>query len=410
MQMPSSELLAKYADVAIRIGVGLEPGDRLLVHSSVDALEFTRTVVEQAYAAGALNVDVIWSDDGVSRARFEKGGEDSANVVTSINLGRMAAFEAGDKMLYIFANDPNAMAGLDPKAMAQFQRTNMEALEPLSQAQGTLSRAWSVVAAPNPYWAQRVFPDASVDEAIELLWGAIFRACRADQDDPVAAWRTHAADLYDRGKYLTSRGYVGLRYEGPGTDLRLGLPDGAVWMGGNAGSSFVPNLPTEEVFAAPHRMVGEGVVAATKPLSLFGSIVDDFSFEVSEGKIVKATAGVGQDVLDQLLATDDGSVRFGETAMVPMSSAVAKEGLVWSNTLYDENDGCHIAIGRAYPISLAEGVEMSPDELTSAGLNQSSTHVDFVVGSSELNVHGLRDDGSEEPIITGGEWGFTSEG
>jgi aminopeptidase len=408
--MPPTDLLAKYADVAIRVGIGLEPGDRLLVHSSTAAVEFTRTIVEQAYEAGALNVDVIWNDDAVSRARFDKGGESSAGVVTSVNLGRVAAFEAGDKMLYVLANDPNAMAGIDPKLMAQFQHVNMQALEPVYQAQGTLTRAWSIVAAPNPAWAQRVFPDADTDEAIELLWGAIFRACRADQDDPVAAWRAHAADLADRSQYLTGRSYVGLRYEAPGTDLRLGLPEGATWMGGNAGTSFVPNLPTEEVFAAPHRMVGEGIVSATKPLSLFGSIVDELSFEVNEGKIVKATAAVGQDLLDQLLATDEGSMRFGETAMVPMSSAVAREGLVWSNTLYDENDGCHIAIGRAYPVSVKGGVEMSPDELLAAGLNRSTTHVDFVVGSPELNVFGVRGDNSEEPIIGNGEWAFTPGG
>ena len=405
--MPSTDLLAKYADVAIRVGIALEPGDRLLVHSSIDAADFARVVVEQAYDAGAENVDVVWNDDAVSRARFERGGEPASDVVSSTSLGRLAAFEAGDKMLYIFANDPNAMAGLDPGRMARFQHTNMDALEPLYQAQGTLTRPWTIVAAPNPAWATSVFPETSEAEAIELLWSAIFRACRADQPDPVSAWREHAADLEARSRYLTNRGFTGLRYEAPGTDLTLGLPGGARWAGGNAGTGFVPNIPTEEVFAAPHRLIGEGTVAATKPLSLFGTLIEDFVFEVSAGRIVKATARTGQEVLDQLLATDDGSVRFGETAMVPMSSAVAAEKLIWNNTLYDENDGCHIAVGRAYPISIEGGVEMSPDELTEAGLNQSTTHVDFVVGSPELNVYGVGEGGDEEPIILGGEWGFT---
>ncbi len=271
-----------------------------------------------------------------------------------------------------------------------------------------MRRPWSVVAAPTEPWATTVFPDASAAEAVELLWSAIFRACRADQDDPVAAWRLHAADLFARSNYLSARQYTGLRYEAPGTDLRLGLPAGALWMGGNEAGAFVPNIPTEEVFAAPHRLVGEGVVSATKPLSLFGTLVEGFSFEVSGGKIVKATADRGQESLDQLLATDDGSVRFGEAAMVPMSGAVAAEELIWNNMLYDENDGCHIAVGRAYQINVEGGTSMSPDELTEAGLNQSTAHVDFVVGSDELDVFGVLDNGTEEPIITNGEWGFTT--
>jgi len=405
--MPSSDLLAKYADVAISVGIALEPGDRLLVHSSIDAADFARVIVEQAYEAGAKNVDVVWNDDAVSRARFDRGTESASDVVSSTSLGRLAAFEAGDKMLYVFANDPNAMAGMDPGKMAKFQHVNMNALEPLYQAQGTLTRPWTIVAAPNPAWATSVFPDVDQATAIELLWSAIFRACRADQDDPVAAWRAHAADLGARSAYLTARGYTSLRYEAPGTDLRLGLPEGARWAGGNAGTGFVPNIPTEEVFAAPHRLIGEGTVTATKPLSLFGSLIEGFSFEVSEGRIVKGQAATGQDVLDQLLTTDEGSVRFGETAMVPMSSAVAAEELIWNNTLYDENDGCHIAIGRAYPISIDGGVEMTPDELVECGLNQSTTHVDFVVGSPDLNVYGVLESDDEEPIISNGEWGFS---
>lgn len=404
--MPSSDLLAKYADVAIRIGIGLAPGDRLLINSSVDAVELTRILVEQAYEAGAVSVDVLWNDDAVSRARYERGPSAASEVVSSTSLARLSAFEAGDKMLYVYANNPDALAGVDPASIAAFQKVNTAALEPLYRAQGTLERAWSVVAAPNPAWARIVFPEEAPDAAVELLWSAIFRACRADQPDPVGAWQAHIADLNARSSYLTGRSYSGLRYEAPGTDLRLGLPDGARWVGGSDNGPFVPNIPTEEVFAAPHRLVGEGHVTATKPLSLFGNLIEDFSFEVSEGQIVKGTAGSGQDVLDQLLATDEGSVRFGETAMVPMSSAVAAEGLIWNNTLYDENDGCHIAVGRAYAISVDGGTAMSPDELEAAGLNQSTTHVDFVVGSPQLNVYGVLPTGAEEPIITNGEWGF----
>ena len=405
--MPSSDLLSKYAEVAVRVGVGLEPGQRLLIRSSVEVVEFTRHLVDAAYLAGASNVDVMWSDDHISRSRFEHGPPEAADVVTTGSRAAMAAFEAGDQFLYVSANDPDALAGIDPALVAGFQRTNQAAVEPLTRAQGSLQRQWSVVAAPNPAWATSVFGDADENEAIERLWSSIFRACRVDQDDPVAAWQAHVADLDARSRYLTSRAYTSLRYEGPGTDLTLGLPDETIWIGGNGGGSFVPNIPTEEVFCGPHRMKGDGVVTATKPLSLFGNLVEDFSFRVEDGRIVEASAAKGQGVLDQLLATDEGSVRFGECAMVPMSSAVAAERLVWNNTLYDENDGCHIAVGRAYPINIEGGPEKSVDELTEAGLNMSTTHVDFVVGSAELNVFGLTADGTEEPIISNGEWGFT---
>lgn len=404
--MPSTDLLSKYAEVAVRVGVGLETGQRLLIRSSVEVVEFTRHLVDAAYRAGASNVDVMWSDDHISRSRFEHGRPEAAEVVTTASRAAMAAFEAGDQFLYVSANDPDALAGIDPALIAGFQRTNQAAVEPLTRAQGTLQRQWSVVAAPNPAWARSVFGDTDEQEAIERLWSAIFRACRVDQDDPVAAWHAHVSDLNARSRYLTSRSYTSLRYEAPGTDLLLGVPEGTIWIGGSGGGSFVPNIPTEEVFCGPHRLKGDGVVAATKPLSLFGNLIEDFSFEVADGRIVEATAAKGQEVLDQLLATDEGSMRFGECAMVPMSSAVAAEGLVWNNTLYDENDGCHIAVGRAYPINIQGGPEMTLEELTEAGLNMSTTHVDFVVGSAELNVFGVTADGSEEPIISYGEWGF----
>lgn len=406
MELPAAELLSKYAEIAIRVGVNLAPGDRLLIHSSTEAIDFTRILVERAYGAGAVNVDVFWSDEAVSRARFTHGPAAAAESISTASRARLAAFEAGDLMLYVDARDPGALAGLDASRIAAHEKVNREALMPLMAAQGRLETNWSVVAAPSAAWAAKVFPDQPIPEAIESLWAAIFRACRVDTDDPVAAWRHHVASLNARADHLTGREYAALRYHAPGTDLRLGLPENAVWKGGSGGSPFVPNIPTEEVFAAPHRVRGEGVVAATKPLSLFGQLVEGFSFEVSEGRIVAAQASRGQEVLDQLLAVDEGSARFGEVAMVPMSSAVAAERLIWNNTLYDENDGCHIAVGRAYPISIDGGADMSPDELTAAGLNVSSTHVDFVVGSDQLDVFGIRDGGGEEAIITSGEWGF----
>jgi len=408
--MPSEEMLGKYADVAIQIGVGLEEGDRLFIRSSVDAIEFTRILVERAYDAGAVNVDVLWKDDAISVARFSHGSVEASKVVSTGAAANLRAYEMGDLFLTVYAEDPNAMAGQDVSRIGEFQRVNAEYLESLANAFGSLEHQWSIVAAPTPSWAQSVFPEMEATEAQELLWESIFRACRADSDDPVAEWNRHLSMLVRRRDYLSAREYVGLRYVGPGTDLRLGLPDDAVWQGGNGhtpdGRPFAPNIPTEEVFVSPHMMKADGVVKATKPLSLFGNLVDDFSFELANGEIVGAQAGVGQAILDELLETDEGSRRFGEAAMVPMSSAVAAEGLVWNNTLYDENDGCHIAIGRSYPTTVKGGAEMNPEQRLDAGLNFSNVHVDFVVGSPDLTVFGVLADGGEEPVIESGEWAF----
>lgn len=408
--MPSIELLARYAEIAVRVGVGVRRGDRLVVRSSVQAVDLTRLVVERAYAAGAVSVDVLWTDEDVRRARFTKGSAEASEVVSSLARFNMAAFEAGDHFLTVVAEDPDALAGLDVAQVGGFQRLNAEFLEPMSLAMAKLARPWSIIAAPTPAWAAKVFPDIGAEEAVEKLWTSVFRACRVNTENPVAEWERHLAELATRSEYLTSKRYNSLRYEAPGTDLVLGLPEKARWQGGARMSPdaarFAPNIPCEEVFTAPHRLQADGTVTATKPLSLFGNLVDEFSFEVRNGTIVNATAARGQDVLDQLLATDDGSTRFGEAAMVPISGAVAAEGLVWNNTLYDENDGCHIAIGRAYPTSLEGGTVMSPEDRLEAGLNHSTTHVDFVVGSEELTVYGVHADGGEEPIIAGGEWAF----
>lgn len=408
--MPTDELLTKYADVAVRVGIGLDPGDRLLVRSSVAALDLTRLIVERAYEAGAANVDVLWSDDVTSRARFSHGSAEASKVVSSGASFLLHAYESGDLILTVHAGDPAAMAGQDVERVSAFQKKNGEFLEPVLSAMGKLEVNWSVIASATPEWAGLVFPEDDEDSATEKLWSAIFRACRVDAHDPVAEWEKHLRALDMRREHLTSQRFVALRYEAPGTDLVLGLPENARWVGGGvatpAGRGFVPNIPTEEVFTAPHRLRADGRVAATKPLSLFGNIVDEFSLELSEGVITQARAETGQDVLEQLLATDDGSVRLGEAAMVPMSSAVAAEKLVWNNTLYDENDGCHIAIGRAYPTCIDGGTVMSKEDQVEVGLNFSTTHVDFVVGSPELNVHGVRGDRSEEAIIEAGEWAF----
>lgn len=409
--MPSREQLRTYAEVTIQVGLGLEPRDRVLIEIPTALPDLAHDLVDVAYEGGAEDVEVLWLDTAVDRSRFVNGGRAAVETVSGRSRFKALAFESGVSYLRVLAEDPAAMFGIDPDLIGRFTKVNSEVVFAARAGQFAEEEPWTVIAAPVPDWTASVFPDSDLEEATERLWSAIFRACRIDQPDPVSAWTEHLDDLVARRSYLTNRRYVELHYRGPGTDLAVGLPDSVVWLGGGAttstGRRFCPNLPTEEVFTSPHLSKANGRVAATKPLSYFGSMITDFWFELSEGEVVDSGAESGSEVLTRILATDQGSKRFGETAMVPQSGAVAKEDMIWKNMLYDENDACHIALGRSFPTSIDGGADLSPDERTAAGLNQSAIHVDFVVGSPQVNVYGVTADGTEEPIIEKGEWGFT---
>jgi aminopeptidase len=408
--MPSDQLLMKYAEVAVELGLGIETGDRLIVEMESPAMaDFARLIADSAYAAGAENVDVLWLDDYLMKSRFALGDAAAADAVTGHSKLLKAAAETGDFKLRLGAANPELPADVDPAGVSRFDRVNREYAEEYRHKAMSGRLHWCMLGVPTAEWAAVVFPDLEVGEAVEALWGAVLRACRIDRDDPVAAWAEHNAQLRKRAELLTARQFESLRYEGPGTDLKLGLPEQHLWHGGEAQSAlgrvFNPNIPTEEVFTAPHRLRGDGVVKSTKPLILNGVTVEEFVLEVSDGRVEKASASSGQDMLDQVLQQDEGAAYFGEVALVPQSSAVARENLVWRHPLFDENDASHIALGEAFPICVADDAEeKTPEELFEAGLNTSSTHIDFVVGSRELSVFGVHRDGSEEPLLGDGEW------
>lgn len=409
--MPSPELLERYAEVAIGVGINVERGDRVVISAPIQIPDLTRTMVEKAYERGAHSVDVIWTDADIERARFSHGPEEASATISGTSKYRMSGFNDGASYLRIHAVDPTSLAGVEMSRVQEHQRVNGQYLKPHFDAMGALDLPWCVIGAPIPGWNGTVFPDVDEEGATELMWDAIFRACRIDRPDPVEEWHAHLTALNERAEYLSQRRFSELRYLGPGTDLVLGLTDQPLWKGGTvtsaSGRPFAPNIPTEEVFTSPHMMKAEGRVQATKPLSYFGDLIEGFTLEMSEGRVVSAEAERGQEVLDKILDTDEGSIRFGEAAMVPQSGAVAAEGLVWNNALYDENDACHIAIGQSYPTCYDGGPAMSTDERVAVGLNQSSVHVDFVLGSPQLDVFGTYEDGSEEPIMANGEWAFS---
>ena len=404
------DALRKYADLALEVGLALAEGDRLIVGAPIDARDFARVLVDRAYQKGAENVDVVWDDDAVYRSRFVSGSERATGAVTEYSRMFAAATETADCWLRLVATDPARTEGARAEDIARFEAANRAVVKPFREAALTMGIRWSAIGVPTPAWASAVYGDLSPDEAISRLWEALFRVCGIDHEDPIAGWWEHDRHLAERAAALNDWHFASLRYSAPGTDLRVRLPDLHVWEGGAAesqdGTRFEPNLPTEEVFTAPHREGVEGTVSATKPLFLQGKLVEGLSFEVRDGAVVSFEASSGADIVEQTLATDDGSVRFGEVALVPQSSRVARERLIWKHMLFDENDACHIAFGLGYPTSIEGGVEMTLEERTAAGLNTSSVHVDFVVGSDQLDVYGVHADGSERALLLAGEWAF----
>lgn len=410
MTTPSfAERLEAYAELLVKVGVNVQPGQKLLVRASVAAAPLVRRVVDIAYRSGSSYVEVLWGDDAVQRSRFLHGSEGSFGIIPQYRADAMNSLAAeGAASLAILADDPDALAGTLPERFSAYQKAWRPAIRSYSDLAMSDRIPWCVAAAAGPEWARKVFPDLPEAEAVDALWNAIFTATRVLEADPVAAWREHNADLARRKQALNERRYAALRFRAPGTDLRVGLADDHVWDGGGStlpnGVGFVANMPTEEVFTAPHRERVDGVVRASMPLAYNGILIDDFSLEFKDGAVVKATAGKGQAALDDILDTDAGARRLGEVALVPASSPIAKADLLFLETLFDENAACHIALGRGYVNCLQGAQEMTGEERLAHGLNDSLAHVDFMIGSSEMDIDGELPDGTTEPVMRKGEW------
>lgn len=403
--------LQKYADLVVRVGAGLQAGQRLMVRAPVEAAPLVRQIAVSAYQAGARLVDVLWHDDALTLARFNHAPRDSFEEYPTWRAEALTqAAERGDAAISISAADPDLLKDQDPDLVALVQRVSQTHLTPFRRLAMADAFNWSVISLPIPAWAARVFPEAPAAEQVDRLWETIFRVCRIDRPDPVAAWQEHTAELSARRDYLNSRRYVELRYRGPGTDFSLGLPDGHLWAGAHsftqAGLPFIANIPTEEVFTMPHKDRAEGVVTSTRPLSYGGVLIENFSLTFQAGRVMKVTADRGEAVLKKLVETDEGAARLGEVALVPNSSPISQSGLLFYNTLFDENAASHLALGKAYRFSMQNGAQMSDEEFARAGGNDSLTHVDFMVGSAETDIDGITADGVAEPVMRQGEWAF----
>lgn len=401
--------LDAYAELLVKVGVNLQPGQKLLIRTSTTALALTRKVVEVAYRSGSPYVEVLFADDGVTRARFEHAADGTFDIIPQYRADAMNSLAAeGAASLSIVGDDPDMLAGTDPQRYAAYLAAWRPAVKPYMDRSMADAIAWCVAASASPAWARRAFPHMAEEQAVAALWDAIFTATRVDTPDPVAAWRSHAAALKATKDRLNAKRFSAVRFTGPGTDLTVGLADGHVWDGGSssntAGTTFIANLPTEEVFTAPHRARVDGVVRATKPLSYNGTMIDGFWLRFVDGRVVEAHADVGQAALDGILATDEGSRRLGEVALVPASSPIEKAGVLFYETLFDENAACHIALGRAYNSTVAGSLDLSQAEQEARGMNTSLSHVDFMIGSAAVDVDGVHADGASEALLRAGEW------
>jgi aminopeptidase len=408
--------LRRYAELVIRVGLNLQPGQRLLIIGplanggvALDAAPLVRAVSAQAYDAGAPLVEVLWGDESLVTLRYRHAPPESFGQASAWLPGALLEHvQAGHATLSIHANDPDLLQSAPPERVSAIQSATAHAVKPFRDRISKNATNWCVVAAPAASWAARVFPGLPQHEQVARLSAAIARLCRLDAADPIAAWQSHLDGLAARTALLNARRYDALRYRAPGTDLRVGLAAGHIWTGGRSTSAngipFAANLPTEEVFTMPARDRVDGHVRASKPLSYGGTLIEDFRFTFEAGRIMDVSAARGEEVLRQLVATDDGAARLGELALVPHSSPISQTGHLFFSTLFDENAASHLAIGSAYAFTLEGGEAMSAEEFERAGGNRSATHVDFMIGSGELDIDGVLADGTTEPVMRAGEW------
>lgn len=411
MVLPNfDELLDKYAYAIVKTGINVQKGHTVILQTDVDQAPLARLITKKAYELGAKEVIVKWSDDIVNREQFIGTPQDVLTDIPQYKIDESLDMIAkGASRISLRSSDPDALAGVDGEKVAAYQAAVGKALSEQRKATQANKVSWVVAAAAGAKWAAKVFPDlATEEEQVDALWDAIFKAVHMYDADPIATWEQKDVTLNEKADELNKEQFSALHYTAPGTDLTVGLPANHRWEGAGSdnvrGERFMANMPTEEVFTAPDANRVDGVVRSTKPLSYAGTTILDMEFTFKDGKVVNVTAAEGEDVLKRLIATDEGAAHLGEVALVPDPSPISQSGITFYNTLFDENASNHLALGSAYAFSLIGGTEMSEEELKAAGLNRSTVHVDFMIGSKDMDVDGVRADGSTVPIFRNGDW------
>jgi aminopeptidase len=401
--------LDRLAEVAIKVGLRLREGQDLLLTAPAVALPLVRKIAEYAYKAGAGVVTPILSDETVTLARYRYGRESGFDHAAGwLYEGMAKAFSNNTARLAIVGDNPMLLSGEDPVKVARASKANSMAYQPALEKIVNFDTNWNIIAYPSPSWAKQVFPEEPEDVAVGKLADAIFAASRVDRTDALSAWETHNATLRERTDWLNGQRFAALHYTGPSTDLTIGLADGHEWEGGASqarnGIICNANIPTEEVFTTPHCRRVSGHVVSSKPLSYQGTLIDDIAVKFEEGRIVEARASRGEEVLSKVLDTDEGARRLGEVALVPHSSPISKSGLLFFNTLFDENAASHIALGQCYSKCFVNGDKLTPQQIAAQGGNQSLIHIDWMIGSDRTDIDGLHADGRRVPVFRKGEW------
>jgi len=400
--------MEKYAELLVRIGINIQENQTLMITSPIECADFARMAAEKAYEAGAREVVMRWMDEKSTHMKYKMANDEIFDEFPQWLTDYFNHYADKDSaFLSISASDPELMKDVDPKRMARSNKAGSVALEYYRTRMMSNKNVWCVASIPTQAWAKKVFPESS--DAMSDLWDAIFKATRVDLENPVQAWKDHQDNLNNKLDFLNNHAFKSLRYKnGIGTDVVVDLPDNHVWFGGGdeapQGHYFVANMPTEEVFTLPRRDGVNGKIVSSMPLNYNGNLIENFTFEFKDGLVVDYDAEKGKDVLKELLDTDDGAKRLGEVALVPYDSPISNLNILFYNTLFDENASCHFALGKAYPTCIKGGDEMSKEALVEAGANDSLTHVDFMVGTEDLEITGIKEDGTEIPVFVNGNF------
>jgi aminopeptidase len=411
--------LEKYAEVILKVGLNLQPKQRLLIGGpsiTGDGISFgtaplVRIIAKKAYQMGARLVDVVWADERMRLIRFQYGPKKSLREYPKWKIdARLENLKAGDASLGIMSPNPDLLKDVDLSVILKFSLFMIKHLRPVSDLVSQFASNWLIISTPNKAWADKILPHIPSNERVQKLWDIIFEICRITEENPISAWQNHNENLKKRCNYLNQKQYKALKLTSPETDLTVGLPKDHVWDGGGVtsqnGIDFTANLPTEEIFTLPDKDQVDGVVKTTRPVLIQGQLIEGCIFKFFKGRIVEANAMVGNETMDKIINIDEGARKLGEIALVPHSSPISQTGLLFYNILLDENASNHIAIGQAYRNSLKNGKALTDEEFMAAGGNNSSIHLDLMIGSGEMSVDGVLEDGTTEPIMRNGEWVF----
>lgn len=408
--MNFNEKLQKYAETIVKVGANIQQGQLMVIRATTDARDFVYALSEEAYKAGAGDVQVMWRDEVLTRQKFTYASVETVSTVKQWAVDQYDDYVKDNAVFVsVIGSNPNNLEGLDAEKIKAGTIATSKAMSSFRTALMSNQNSWVVVGASTPSWAKAVFPELDEKEGVAKLWELIFYTSRINEGDCVKGWEDHIATLTEKADYLNKMKFKFLKYTSEkGTNLTIELPKGHLWVAGASlngnGVPFTANMPTEEVFTLPHKDGVNGVVYSTKPLNYGGNLIDEFMLEFKDGKVINYTAEKGFDSLKSLLESDEGSVALGEVALVPHDSPISNTNTMFCETLYDENASCHLALGRAYPTCLENSENMSEEELLNAGVNFSLVHEDFMVGDATLNILGITEDGKEIPVFVKGNW------